>query len=361
MLDAPVSGGERGAIDAALSIMVGGTDEAFRRAAPVFEALGKNIVHVGPSGAGQVAKACNQLVVAATIEAVAEALLLAERSGVDAAKVREALLGGFAGSKILEVHGQRMLDRSFSPGFRIRLHRKDARIVEEAAAATDTPIPVICGRRRAAATGGRRGRRRAGSQRSVRRAGAPDVLMTDRLYSTDAYLDQCDARVVAATPAGVVLDRTVAYARGGGQPGDTGVLTTDAGELVIVDTFVDRESGELIHALAEGSAPPDDRRAGSRRDRRLPAPHDHADAHGAARPQRHRLHVVRREGDRRQHGRRRNRRMDFELDAMSQEFGREVEERLNAALAEAHAVTVLFLPRAEALADPDSDPHRRRT
>ena len=141
MLDAPVSGGERGAIDAVLSIMVGGTDEAFQRAAPVFEALGKNIVHVGPSGAGQVAKACNQLVVAATIEAVAEALLLAERSGVDPARVREALLGGFAGSKILEVHGQRMLDRSFAPGFRIRLHRKDARIVEEAAAATGTPIP----------------------------------------------------------------------------------------------------------------------------------------------------------------------------------------------------------------------------
>ena len=90
MLDAPVSGGERGAIDAALSIMVGGDDAAFGRAVPVFEALGKNIVHVGPSGAGQVCKACNQLVVAATIEAVAEALLLAERSGVDAAKVREA-------------------------------------------------------------------------------------------------------------------------------------------------------------------------------------------------------------------------------------------------------------------------------
>jgi 2-hydroxy-3-oxopropionate reductase len=141
MLDAPVSGGERGAIDAALSIMVGGDDAAVQRAMPLFQALGKTIVHVGPSGAGQVTKACNQLVVAATIEAVAEALLLAERSGVDPAKVREALLGGFAGSKILEVHGQRMLDRTFDPGFRIRLHRKDARIVEEAAAATGTPIP----------------------------------------------------------------------------------------------------------------------------------------------------------------------------------------------------------------------------
>jgi 2-hydroxy-3-oxopropionate reductase len=141
MLDAPVSGGEKGAIDAALSVMVGGDDAAFARATPVFEALGTSIVHVGPSGAGQVCKACNQLVVAATIEAVAEALLLAERSGVDAAKVREALLGGFAGSKILEVHGQRMLDRAFDPGFRIRLHRKDARIVEAAAATTATPIP----------------------------------------------------------------------------------------------------------------------------------------------------------------------------------------------------------------------------
>ncbi len=141
MLDAPVSGGERGAIDATLSIMVGGDDAAVQRAMRLFQALGKTIVHVGPSGAGQVTKACNQLVVAATIEAVAEALLLAERSGVDPAKVREALLGGLAGSKILEVHGQRMLDRSFDPGFRIRLHRKDARIVEEAAAATGTPIP----------------------------------------------------------------------------------------------------------------------------------------------------------------------------------------------------------------------------
>jgi 2-hydroxy-3-oxopropionate reductase len=143
MLDAPVSGGERGAIDGTLSIMVGGDAEAFDRAMPVLEVLGANVVHVGPSGAGQVAKACNQLVVAATIEAVAEALLLAERSGVDPAKVREALLGGFAGSKILEVHGRRMLDRAFDPGFRIRLHRKDARIVEEAAAAVGSPIPAF--------------------------------------------------------------------------------------------------------------------------------------------------------------------------------------------------------------------------
>ena len=141
MVDAPVSGGERGAIDGTLSIMIGGEPDAVARAMPIFQVLGKTIVHVGPSGAGQVTKACNQLVVAATIEAVAEALLLAERSGVDPGKVREALLGGFAGSKILEVHGQRMLDRAFDPGFRIRLHRKDARIVEDAARATGTPIP----------------------------------------------------------------------------------------------------------------------------------------------------------------------------------------------------------------------------
>ena len=143
MLDAPVSGGERGAIDGTLSIMVGGAEGAFSRAQPILQAMGKNIVHIGPSGAGQITKACNQLVVAATIEAVAEALVLAERSGVDAAKVREALLGGFAGSKILEVHGQRMLDRAFEPGFRARLHRKDARIVLDAAQAAGSPIPAF--------------------------------------------------------------------------------------------------------------------------------------------------------------------------------------------------------------------------
>jgi 2-hydroxy-3-oxopropionate reductase len=123
--------------------MVGGSEGAFVRAMPILQAMGKNIVHVGPSGAGQITKACNQLVVAATIEAVAEALVLAERSGVDAAKVREALLGGFAGSKILEVHGQRMLDRAFEPGFRARLHRKDARIVLDSAQVSGSPIPAF--------------------------------------------------------------------------------------------------------------------------------------------------------------------------------------------------------------------------
>jgi len=131
-VDAPVSGGEKGAIDAALSIMVGGSEEAFARAKPIFEALGKNIVHVGALGAGQVTKACNQIVVGVTIEAVAEALALAEASGVDPAKVRAALLGGFAQSKILEVHGQRMIDRTFNPGFKAKLHRKDMNIAANA-------------------------------------------------------------------------------------------------------------------------------------------------------------------------------------------------------------------------------------
>ncbi len=131
-LDAPVSGGEKGAIDAALSIMVGGSDAAFARAKPIFDVLGKNIVHVGELGAGQVTKACNQIVVGVTIEAVAEALALAVASGVDPAKVRAALLGGFAQSKILEVHGQRMIDRAFTPGFKSRLHRKDMNIAANA-------------------------------------------------------------------------------------------------------------------------------------------------------------------------------------------------------------------------------------
>jgi 2-hydroxy-3-oxopropionate reductase len=131
MLDAPVSGGEIGAINANLSVMVGGKEQSFRRVKPLFDVLGKNVVHVGDHGAGQVAKACNQIVAALTIEAVSEALTFARRNGVDAARVRAALLGGFAGSKILEVHGQRMLDNDFKPGFKVKLHQKDLRIVLE--------------------------------------------------------------------------------------------------------------------------------------------------------------------------------------------------------------------------------------
>ena len=113
MLDAPVSGGEKGAIEGNLSIMVGGKKAIFEKALPVFQCLGKNIIHVGDHGAGQVAKACNQILVAQTMSAVAEAFLLAKSSGVDPSKVRDALLGGFAYSKILEVHGKRMLDNNY--------------------------------------------------------------------------------------------------------------------------------------------------------------------------------------------------------------------------------------------------------
>ena len=143
MLDAPVSGGEKGAVEGTLSIMVGGSHESFERALPLFRAMGQNITLVGESGAGQVAKACNQLIVGATIEAVGEALVLAAKAGVDPAAVRKALMGGFAGSKILELHGERMLKGDFQPGFRIRLHRKDARIVTETARQLGVPTPAF--------------------------------------------------------------------------------------------------------------------------------------------------------------------------------------------------------------------------
>lgn len=128
-LDAPVSGGEAGAIAATLAIMVGGSQAAFDRALPAFTAMGKNIVHVGASGAGQVAKAANQVVTGMGVLAVAEAFNFARQSGVDPARVREALLGGFAHSKILENHGQRMLERNFKPGFKAWMHQKDMNIV----------------------------------------------------------------------------------------------------------------------------------------------------------------------------------------------------------------------------------------
>lgn len=140
LLDAPVSGGQRGAEEGTLSIMVGGEPETFQRVRPLFEVLGRNIVHVGPVGAGQVCKACNQVVVALTLQAVAEALVLAQRNGVDAARVREALLGGFAASRILEVHGQRMLEGNHQPGFRARLHYKDLRIALETARSAGLPL-----------------------------------------------------------------------------------------------------------------------------------------------------------------------------------------------------------------------------
>jgi len=142
MLDAPVSGGETGAINGTLSIMVGGKTKVFERVKPLFELMGKNIVLVGDNGAGQVAKACNQIVVAVTIEAVAEALTFARKNGANAAKVREALMGGFAGSKVMEVHGKRMLDNEFKPGFKVGLHQKDMRIVMETAHQLGVALPA---------------------------------------------------------------------------------------------------------------------------------------------------------------------------------------------------------------------------
>ena len=142
MIDAPVSGGEAGAIGASLSIMIGGKAAAVERAMPIFQALGKNIVHVGDAGAGQVAKAANQVVVGITIAAVSEALVLAAKAGVDPAKVRQVLLGGFAQSKVLDAHGQKMLERNFKPGFRIRLHEKDMKIALATGSEYGVPLMV---------------------------------------------------------------------------------------------------------------------------------------------------------------------------------------------------------------------------
>ncbi len=129
MLDAPLSGGEVGAIQASLSIMVGGKAEALQRVMPALQKMGKNITHVGGQGSGEIAKAANQIIVALTIEAVSEALIFAKKAGADPAKVRQAMLGGFAQSRILDEHGQRMLDRNFKPGGRAVTHQKDIGIV----------------------------------------------------------------------------------------------------------------------------------------------------------------------------------------------------------------------------------------
>ena len=141
MLDAPVSGGQVGAENATLSIMVGGKAVVFAKIKPYFELMGKNIVHIGPSGDGQTCKVANQIVVALTIEAVGEALLLAAKAGADPAKVREALLGGFAQSRILDLHGQRMIARTFKPGFRIRLHQKDLNLALQTARSLGLSLP----------------------------------------------------------------------------------------------------------------------------------------------------------------------------------------------------------------------------
>lgn len=140
-LDAPVSGGEVGAKNAALTIMVGGSEAAYERALPLFQLMGKNINRVGNVGDGQTAKVANQIIVGLTIEAVAEALLFAKKAGADPVKVREALMGGFASSRILEVHGERMNKRTFDPGFRIRLHRKDLALALDAAKSLELALP----------------------------------------------------------------------------------------------------------------------------------------------------------------------------------------------------------------------------
>ena len=140
-LDAPVSGGEVGAKNATLSIMVGGEESVFAQIKPLFELMGKNITLVGGNGDGQTAKVANQIIVALNIEAVAEALLFAARAGADPARVRQALMGGFASSKILEVHGERMVNRTFNPGFRIELHQKDLNLALSTARVLGVSLP----------------------------------------------------------------------------------------------------------------------------------------------------------------------------------------------------------------------------
>jgi len=142
LIDAPVSGGEAGAINAALSIMVGGKAEDFDDAKPILDVVGKTVVHVGPNGSGQTVKAANQLIVAANIQVLAEAVIFLEAYGVDTAAALEVLGGGLAGSKVLDQKGQKMLDRSFDPGFRIELHHKDLGIVTSAAREAGVVIPV---------------------------------------------------------------------------------------------------------------------------------------------------------------------------------------------------------------------------
>ncbi|MCB1928304.1 MAG: 2-hydroxy-3-oxopropionate reductase [Rhodocyclaceae bacterium] len=140
-LDAPVSGGEVGAKNAALTIMVGGEQATFDRVRPLFETMGKNITLVGGNGDGQITKVANQIIVALTIEAVGEALVLAAKAGADPSRVREALMGGFANSRILEVHGERMIKRSFDPGFRIELHQKDLNLALATARELGVALP----------------------------------------------------------------------------------------------------------------------------------------------------------------------------------------------------------------------------
>ena len=144
-LDAPVSGGEVGAKAATLTIMVGGTEDTFNKVLPLLQLMGKNITHVGANGDGQTTKVANQIIVALNIAAVAEALVFASKAGADPAKVRQALMGGFAASRILEVHGERMIKRTFNPGFRIGLHQKDLNLALQGAKALGVSLPQTAG------------------------------------------------------------------------------------------------------------------------------------------------------------------------------------------------------------------------
>ena len=158
ILDAPVSGGDKGAIAGTLSIMVGGTDAGFDRALPILSAMGKTIVHVGPAGAGQVVKVCNQVVVAVVIEAVSEALVLGAKAGVDPAKIADVLQGGLASTKVLELRRENMLTGHFDPGFRIRLHQKDLKNAMELGGEIQVALPaaaIVEQLMRAAAAAGR--------------------------------------------------------------------------------------------------------------------------------------------------------------------------------------------------------------
>jgi 2-hydroxy-3-oxopropionate reductase len=142
MLDAPVSGGDVGAEEGTLSIMAGGSEEDFERARPLFEVMGETVTHVGPPGTGQVVKACNQIVVALTIEAVGEALVLGSRAGVNPEKIMEVLAGGLAANRVMEVKGKKFLERDFEPGGKVEFHRKDLRIALEAGREFGVPLPV---------------------------------------------------------------------------------------------------------------------------------------------------------------------------------------------------------------------------
>ena len=190
MLDAPVSGGDVGAREGTLSIMVGGDADALARARPVLEALGTRITHVGASGAGQVVKACNQIVVGLTLEALTEALVLGSKAGVDPRAIVEALGGGLAASRVLEVRGAKLLERDFAPGFKLDLHAKDLAIVLETARELDVPCPAprsspSCSRPSAARP--RRGRQLDGIARArgARRARNPQGALARRRASFD--------------------------------------------------------------------------------------------------------------------------------------------------------------------------------